>query len=154
MVPRSIFCWWSPFTVSPPSNKLSLLNGVGAVQRQHWSITNMSESTYIQGISISLILRISRIHILLTLLRLYHHHHSAIHSRRHIIYRINHITVYRIFSYSPSSCFIIILQAICCSFILSMCPNHHSTLWSTLLADSLSILALLLTCPFLCLCRL
>ena len=44
---NSIFCWWSPFTVSPPSNKISLL------KRQHWPITNMSESTNIRGLSIS-----------------------------------------------------------------------------------------------------
>ena len=41
----SIFSWWSPYTVSPPSNKISLL------KRHHWPITNMSESTNIQGLS-------------------------------------------------------------------------------------------------------
>ena len=41
----SIFSWWSHFTVSPPSNKISLLKW------QHWSITNMSESTNIQGLN-------------------------------------------------------------------------------------------------------
>ena len=41
----SIFSWWSHFTVSPSSNKISLL------KRQHWPITNISESTNIQGLS-------------------------------------------------------------------------------------------------------
>ena len=41
----SIFSWWSHFTVSPPSNKIFL------IWRQHWPITNMSESTNIQGFS-------------------------------------------------------------------------------------------------------
>ena len=41
----SIFSWWSHFTVSPLSNKIYLL------KRQHWPITNMSESTNIQGLS-------------------------------------------------------------------------------------------------------
>ena len=41
----SIFSLWSPVTVSAPSNKISLL------KRQHWPITNMSESTHIQGLS-------------------------------------------------------------------------------------------------------
>ena len=151
MVPRFIFCWWSPFTVSPPCNTLSLFkHGVGAVQRQHWAITDMPESTNVHGLSKSFENSTYS----------YASHTIATLSKSSLCYPwspsyhvSNHITVYRIFT-THMLYFIIIFQAICCSFILSMCPNHHRTLWSTLLVDSLSISALLLTCPFLCLCRL
>ena len=41
----SIFSWWTHFTVSPPNNSIS------ALKRQHWPITNMSESSNIQGLN-------------------------------------------------------------------------------------------------------
>ena len=68
-------------------------------------------------------LRTTLIPILLTLFRIFPHHHSAIHGHIHTTNR----TTYQFILYSPPTCIIIILQAICCSFILSMCPNHHST---------------------------
>ena len=111
---------YSLFTVSPSSNKISLL------KRQHWTITNMSESTNILGLSKSF--------------------ENSNYSYPSHTTCIKHLSPSSFcYPWSPlyPTCFIIILQAICCSFILSMCPNHHKLYSQTLFP-------FLLTCSFLC----
>ena len=119
----SIFSWWSPLTVSPPSNKIFLL------KRQLLPITNMSESTNIQGLSISFDNSNYS----------YSSHTRCIAASLTIITLLSMVTV--ISSIQPHHCLSYNhlhrlyhhLQAICCSFILSSAQTitaHFDKLYS------------------------
>ena len=104
------------FKVSKQSNKISLL------KRQHWQITHMSESTNIQGLSNSF--ENSNYSYPSHITCIAHLSPSSLcFPWSPSYYPSNDITVYLIITSH------VLYQAICCSFILSMCRNHHSTLW-------------------------